>query len=49
MNYEVRTCSSRVLSRHRSMFVAACACALWNILHREPSIHWLEKDDCHAR
>lgn len=39
--YEVRTLNGRVLSRHRSMFLAACAAAFWNIFHDEPAIHWV--------
>ena len=39
--YEVRAWNGRVLSRHRSMFLAACSAMLWNIFYSDPGIHWL--------
>lgn len=39
--FEVRTLNGRVFSRHPGMFLAACAAALWNILHEDPRIHWI--------
>lgn len=39
--YEVRALNGRVLSRHRSMFLAACAAAAWNIFYADPRIHWV--------